>query len=62
MNDKTVLLYFTPGKVKELLSQEIGVPPDKQSLRGWSTRKTRVEDDVSRPGSHYSADDPACFI
>nr|XP_022318721.1 FAS-associated factor 1-like [Crassostrea virginica] len=33
------------GKVKELLSQKIGVPPDKQNLRGWSTRKTRVEDD-----------------
>lgn len=33
------------GKVKELLSQKIGVPPDKQSLRGWSTRKARVEDD-----------------
>ncbi|XP_061167287.1 FAS-associated factor 1-like [Saccostrea echinata] len=33
------------GKVKELLSQKIGVSPEKQSLRGWSTRKTRVEDD-----------------
>lgn len=41
-----MMCCLSPGKVKELLSQKIGVPPDKQSLRGWSTRKARVEDDV----------------
>ncbi|KAL5022519.1 hypothetical protein ScPMuIL_001674 [Solemya velum] len=29
----------TVGKIKEDLSKELGIPPDKQELRGWATRK-----------------------
>ncbi|KAK3091347.1 hypothetical protein FSP39_019169 [Pinctada imbricata] len=32
-------------KVKTLLSEKLGIPSERQHLRGWSTRKTRVEDD-----------------
>lgn len=34
------------GKIKDMISIEIGVPADKQELKGWVHRKSAITDKV----------------